>query len=98
MAVEKTDDETAQILTKQENPNKTTIGLITLIGLKLDLGGRFGYFYFFCSGAEEKEEASEEVVRGSVLMKNRVKGGGFSEEEAWEGEGRWGNVCGEGGG
>ena len=25
-------------------------------------------------------------------------GGGVSEEEAWEGEGRWGNVCGEGGG
>ena len=61
------------------------------------LGGRFGFF-FFCSGAGEKEEASEEVAGGSVLIKNRGKGGGeFSEEEAWEGEGRWGNVCGDAG-
>ena len=30
----------------------------------------------------------------------RGRGGGWfsEEEEAWEGEGRWGNVCGEGGG
>ena len=53
---------------------------------------------FFCSGVGEKEEASEEVAGGSVLIKNRGRGGGFSEEEAWEGKGRWGNVCGEGGG
>ena len=62
------------------------------------LAGRFGYFlFFFCSGAGEKEEASEDVARGSVLIKNRGRGG-FSKEDAWEGEGRRGNVSGEGGG
>ena len=38
------------------------------------------------------------MAGGSVLIKNRGRGGAVSEEEAWEGEGRWGNVCGEGGG
>ena len=63
------------------------------------LGGPFRIFLiiFFCSGAREKEEASEEVAGGSVLIKNRGRGRVFSEEEAWEGGGRWGNVSGEGG-
>ena len=33
-----------------------------------------------------------------MLIKNSGRGGGVFEEEAWEGEGRRGNVCGEGGG
>ena len=52
-------------------------------------------FFFFCSGAGEKEKASEEVAGGSVLTKTR--GRGVLEEEAWEGEGRWGNGGGGGG-
>ena len=35
------------------------------------------FLFFFCSGAGEKEEASEEVAGGSVLTKNRGRGGGF---------------------
>ena len=42
-------------------------------------------------------EASEEAARGAGLNKNQREGG-FSEEEAREGEGCRGNVCGEGGG
>ena len=36
------------------------------------------------------------MAGGSVLVKIEGEGGQFSEEEAWEGEGRWGNICGEG--
>ena len=46
------------------------------------------FFIFFCSGAQEREEASEEVAG---VYKNRRRGGG-SEGEAREGEGRRGNV------
>ena len=39
------------------------------------------------------------MAGGSVLIKKKREGGGVgSEAEAWEGEGRWGNVCAEGGG
>ena len=34
-------------------------------------------FYFFCSGAGEKEEASEEVASFFRLIQNRGRGGGF---------------------
>ena len=37
------------------------------------------------------------MAGGSVLIKNRGRGGGVPRR-AWEGEGRWGHVCGEGGG
>ena len=56
------------------------------------------FFIFFFSGAGEREEASEEVAGGPVLIETRGRGGGDSEEEAREGEGRRGSVCGEGGG
>ena len=52
-------------------------------------------FFFFCSGAGEREEASEEVAGGPVLNKNRGRGRRFPREEVREGEGRRGNVCGE---
>ena len=35
---------------------------------------------------------------GRSFLENRVRGGGRSEEEAREGEGRRGNVCGDAGG
>ena len=44
---------------------------------------------FFCSGAGEREEASEEVAGVSVSIENRRRGGGegLFEEKAREGEG-----------
>ena len=41
----------------------------------VDVSDIFFFFLFFCLGAGEKEEASEEVAGGSVLMKNRGRGG-----------------------
>ena len=38
------------------------------------------------------------MAGGPLLITNRGMGGGVSEEEAWEGERRRGNVCGGGGG
>ena len=58
----------------------------SLVALHLP-GGGFGYifFNFFFSGAGEREEASEEVAGGPILIENRGRGVG-SEEEAREGE------------
>ena len=57
-----------------------------------------GYLLFFsCSWAGEREEAFEEVAGGAGSNKNKGRGRGLSEEEVREREGRWGNVCGEGG-
>ena len=58
----------------------------------------FRIFFFFCSGPGERRRLPRRWPAGSVLIKNRGRGGGFSKEEAWEGEWRRGNVCGEGGG
>ena len=38
------------------------------------------------------------MARAPDFYRNRRRGGGVSEEESQEGEGRRGNVCGEGGG
>ena len=54
-------------------------------------------FYFFFSGAGEREEVFDGDGQGSRFQ-FKIEGGGLSEEEAGGGEGRWGNVCGEGGG
>ena len=54
-------------------------------------------FYFFFSGAGGREEASEEMAGGPVLIESRGRGG-VSEEEAREGEGHRGTVCREEGG
>ena len=45
---------------------------------KGQLGGRFGYFFIFCSalGLGEREEASEEVARGGPVLR-KIEGGGF---------------------
>ena len=43
-------------------------------------------------------EASEEVAGAPVFYQIIERWGGVFEEEAREGEGRWGHVCGEGGG
>ena len=56
------------------------------------------FYFFFCFGAGEREEASEEVAGGGRFLIKIEGGGGGSEEEAREGEGRRGNVYGEGGG
>ena len=53
-------------------------------------------FFFLFRGAGEGE-ASEEVA-GAPFFYKKIEGGGGSEEEVREGEGRRGNVCGEGGG
>ena len=34
------------------------------------------FFFFFCSGAGEREEASEEVAVGAGFKKNEGRGGG----------------------
>ena len=62
-------------------------------------GGRFGYFLFFFSvrGRGKRRRRPRRWLGGSVLIKNRGRGWGF-RGESWEGEGRWGNVCGERGG
>ena len=38
------------------------------------------------------------MAGGRFSLKIEGGGGGLCEEESWEGEGRWGNVCGGGGG
>ena len=56
-------------------------------------------FYFFCLfGAGEKEEASEEVGGGSVLIKNRGRGGGFPRRRRGRGKGAGGMSVVRGGG
>ena len=56
------------------------------------------FYFFFCSGAGEKEVASEEVAGGSVFIKNRGRGGGFARRSRGWGKGAGGMSVGEGGG
>ena len=63
------------------------------------LGGRFGFFFFSVPGLGRGRRRPRRWPGAPAFYKNnRGSGGGVSEEEAWEGEGRWENVCGEGGG
>ena len=66
---------------------------------KNDLGGRFGYFFFLFRGGGEGGGVRG-GGRGVPFLFIKIEGGGgvSEEEEAREGEGRRGNVCGEGGG
>ena len=54
-------------------------------------------FYFFSvRGRGKRRRRPRRWPGGRFSLK--IEGGGFCEEESWEGEGRWGHVCGEGGG
>ena len=49
----------------------------------MDVSDKF--FIFFCSSAGDREEVSEEVARGSVLIENTGKAGGYARGRRWGG-------------
>ena len=55
------------------------------------LGGRFGYFLiFFCSGAREREEASDEVAGGAGFFIKIEGWGGVPRRRRGRGKGTGG--------
>ena len=54
--------------------------------------------FYFCSGAGEREEVSEEVARGAGFNKKIEGGGGFRGGGAGRGKGAGGMSVGTGGG
>ena len=70
---------------------ETSTSIMAVLYWETKLGGRFGYFLFFLCSGRGKGESEAKEEKGSVLIENPRRGGGFPGGARGGQEG----VCGE---